>query len=275
MIQLPTKSHIKLNRRGLTELVLACAFLSLLTFAVWSWQNNGSVNAMESAAPGAEVSIMSLALRHPAIMASTVVTEFILLLAFVLAIVPITWWLRTDYLIAGESTRLMTPLRWLGGKLRFTRAPDKLAEAEVQGEYVVTETGERVFVPVQGVDGEVEKEVVMVEQPDGTVMAMIQQADGTMAPAPVDAKPEAEGQTESNEPLLPIPGPTSDILDFNEEEEEDPLADLADLGNILTSAFDDENAVDPEREAISRSLDDIDIMALVKNAHNVLATFKQ
>jgi hypothetical protein len=229
---------------------------------------------MENASSAGELPLMTVIIRHPAIMFSAVVTEFILMLALTLAIVPITWWLRTDYLIAGESARLMTPLRWLGDKLKIGRARDAAAEGEVKGEYIITETGERVFVPQQGVDSEVEQEVIMVEQPDGTIQAMVQQADGTMVPAET-AKAGAEGQTESTEPLLPTPEQApSDVLNF-EEEEEDPLADLADIGSILSSAFDDESAIDPEREAISRSLEDVDITALAKNARHVLATFLQ
>jgi hypothetical protein len=274
MTQIPAKSQVKLNRRGLTELVLGCAFLALSTFALWTWQNNGYVAAMDNSAAGGEVPLLSVIMRHPAIMFSTVVTEFILLLALTLALVPISWWLRTDYLIASEGARLMTPLRWVGDKLRFTRAPKENAEGQVPGEYVLTPTGERVFVPQPdpeaGVAGE--QEVVMVAQPDGTVVAMVQQPDGTMVPA--ETKP-ADGQSESTELLLPtVEQAPSDVLNF-EEEEEDPLADLADIGDILSSAFDEDSAIDPEREAISRSLDDVDIMALARSARHVLATFQQ
>jgi hypothetical protein len=90
-----------------------------------------------------------------------------------------------------------------------------------------------------------------------------------------EGKENKEGTgEESTEPLLPPPGPTTDVLNF-EEEEEDPLADLADIGDILSSAFDDDNAIDPEREAISRSLEDVDIHVLLKDARHVLATFQQ
>ena len=271
MNQTPPKKQIKLNRRGLTELVLMCAFLSLFTFAIWSWMNKGGyVAAMDGAAPSAEVSLMPQILRHPAIMLSTVVTEFILLLALILAIVPISWWLRADHLMAGDNLRVMTPLRWLGEKLRILRAPAE----PVAGEYVMSETGELVFVPQPNANGEdySQQEVVMVEQPDGTLLAMVQQGDGTMVPA--ESAKSAEGQTESTEPLLPLPEQTSDVLNF-EEQEEDPLADLADIGDILSSAFDEDVAIDPERAAFSRSLADIDVMELLQDARNVLATFQQ
>jgi hypothetical protein len=277
MNQPPAKSRIKLNRRGLTELVLACAFLALSTYALWSWQNHGGyVAAMESTTPAAEASLLPQILRHPAIMFSTIVTEFVLLLALMLAIVPLSWWVRTDYLLAGQGSSMTTPLRWLGEKLHLVRPGRPAAEGEVQGVYVTNEAGERVFVPTPGVDPEIEQEVIMVEQSDGTLMAMVQQPDGTMAPVESLNK---EGSTEGNgeqpaESLTPLPQQSEDILNFSEEEE-DPLADLADIGDILSSAFDDESAIDPEREAISRSLEEVDIHALAKNARLVLATFQQ
>lgn len=282
MIKPSLKHQIKLNRRGLTELVLACAFLSLLTFALWSSQNKGGyVTAMDNAVVDVETSILPLIMRHPAIMLSAVVTEFVLLLAFVLAIVPITWWLRTDAVLASAQARTMTPLHWLGQKLRLIPSPAEVAEGEIEGEFIVTESGERIFVPKPKTDEEMElapgQDVVMVEQPDGQLVAMVEQADGTMAPAELKPKEKKEGKDgEAPESLLPLPEQSGDLLDFSEEEEEeDPLADLADIGDILNSAFDDESAVDPEREAISRSLDDVDIMDLLNNTRNVLATFQQ
>lgn len=272
MSQLSTKSHIKLNRRGLTELILACAFLSLFTFALWTWQNDGYVAAMDNRVSETEVPLLPLLLRHPAIILSTVVTEFILLLALTLAIVPISWWLRTDYLVAGANERLMTPLRWLGEKLRFGRHP----EQPVAGEYVMNEAGQLVFVPTPGVDPEQEQETVMVEQADGSLMEMVKQPDGTMVPA--ESKPkENEGEAAGAEVPLPTPEQqASDVLNFEENpEEEDPLADLANIQDILSSAFDEDTAIDPEREAMSRSLADVDMMDLLMDARNVLATFKQ
>ena len=287
MIQTSTKSQIKLNRRGLTELVLACAFLSLLTFALWSWQNKGGyVTAMDNSAVDVEASLIPLIMRHPAIMLSAVVTEFVLLLAFVLAVVPITWWLRTDAVLASAQARAMTPLHWLGEKLHLLPSPAEVVEeGQEQGEYIITETGERVFVPSPNAEAEMElvpgQDVVMVEQLDGQLVAMVQQADGTMAPAQMQPKEKKEGkpaeQGDPNAPLLAMPEQTSDVLNFGEEEEEedDSLAELVDIDDILNSAFDDESAIDPEREAISRSLDHVDIMDLLGNSRTVLATFQQ
>jgi hypothetical protein len=281
MIQLPAKTPIKINRRGLTELVLSCAFLSLLTFALWSWRINGYVEALShqtaSGAPDSEASLIPLILRSPAIMASTVASEFVVLLAILLAIVPLSWWLRSEYLVAGANQRLMTPLRWLGGKFGLAHPKQEAPK----GEYVMNEAGELTFVPTRQEEMEAEQEVVMVQQPDGTLMAMVQQADGTLVPAPPDARPKEENKEgkegEAQPGETPIPGPQqpNSVLNFDETQEEDPLADLADIGDILSSAFDDDNAIDPEIEAISRTLQEIDIDALVKNARNVLATFKQ
>jgi hypothetical protein len=139
----------------------------------------------------------------------------------------------------------------------------------------MNDAGELVFVPAPEVTGEKNPDqpaVIMVKQPDGTEVAMVQQADGTMVPAEPQATQSAG---ESTVPTAPPPGQTSDILNFDEQEEDDPLADLADIGDILSSAFDDESAIDPEREALSRGLDEIDMKALLKDARNVLATFKQ
>jgi hypothetical protein len=268
------KSQIKLNRRGLTELMLACAFLSLLTFALWSWQNGGHVVALDAGAMVAEASLLPLITRHPAIMFSVIVTEFIVLLALTLAFVPITWWLRTDAVLPRHHARATTPLRWLGEKLHLLPPPSANVEAEVAGEYIVTETGERIFVPNANPEMEEDQEVVMVEQEDGTLLAMVKQEDGTLAPAPTKPK-EGGAEGESTEPLLPLPEQANDVLNFDEEEEEDPLADLADIGDILNSAFDDESAIDPEREALSQSLEEVAVMDLLFNARQVLATFTQ
>lgn len=258
-------SKIKLNRRGLSELVLACAFLSLLTWALWSWQTNGTyVAATGTVLPEPDRALMPQIFRHPAIMLSAVVTEFILLLAFVLALVPISWWLRTERLIPGENEPVMTPLRWLGELLGILPSPTRRGP----GQYIMNEDGELVFVPLPA-DGE--------ENPDQPAMVMVQQADGTMVMVPADPQKQAatkEGDP-STEPILPTPEQTSDILNFDDEEEEDPLSDLANLKDIMASAFDEDSAIDPEREALSRELEEIDITALLKNARQVLATFNQ
>jgi hypothetical protein len=285
--KLPAKSQTKLNRRGLTELVLACALLSLLTFAVWTWQNQGYVAAMDRATPDVTAAatnsapLLSLILRHPTIMLSVIVTEFILLLAITLALVPVTWWLRSDYLVVGDNAPATTPLRWLRSKLNFRRI-EGAAQDETAGEYVMNEEGKMVWVPQPAAAEEVEQDVVMVQQSDGSLLAMVQQPDGTLVPADTTLKKEAneqgtgkEGENpEAGAPPLAPPGPTNDVLNF-EETEEDPLADLADIGDILNSAFDEDTAIDPEREAISRSLDEVEIMALARNARHVLATFQQ
>jgi hypothetical protein len=268
----PTKGPVKLNRRGLIEMIFACAFLSLFTLLVWTWQNKGGyVAAMGQATLAGEASLMVVILRNPVIMASTVVTEFTLLLALTLAVAPVTWWLRTDYLMAAGRARAMTPLRWLGQKLKIV-GPE---QANVQGAYVTNATGELIFVPAPTAEDSEEQEVVMVQQPDGTLMAMVQQTNGTMVPAETKPGEAQKGQgAESTEPILPTPEQANNALNF-EEQEEDPLADLADIGDILSSAFDEDSAVDPEREAISRSLDEVDVMDLLLNARNVLATFRQ
>jgi hypothetical protein len=170
------------------------------------------------------------------------------------------------------------------GKLNFRRAKDQAGAAA--GDYVMNEEGKLVWVPQPAADNsadEVEQDVVMVQQADGSLLAMVQQADGTMVPADTQLKKEAsepgtgkEGENpEGGAPALTPPGPTNDVLNFEETEEEDPLADLADIGDILNSAFDEDSAIDPEREAISRSLDEVEIMALARNARQVLATFQQ
>ena len=134
MIHQPTKSQIILNRRGLTELVLACAFLSLLTIALWSWQNKGGyVTAMDSVTIEGAAALLPQIMRHPAIMLSAAVTEFVLLLALLLAVVPITWWLQTDAVMAGAQARVTTPLHWLGEKLRLLPSPNKIGKGGEAG----------------------------------------------------------------------------------------------------------------------------------------------
>src|SRR5262245_41245704 len=106
----PPQSRIKLNRRGLTELLLACAFLALSTWAIWSWRvQGGHVSAME-AGVAEPLGLLPQILRHPAIILSVIFTEFILLLALTLALVPPAWWLHTEHPMEGAGVTPATPL---------------------------------------------------------------------------------------------------------------------------------------------------------------------
>jgi hypothetical protein len=306
--------RIKLNRRGLIELVLACAFLSLLTLAVWSWQNNGGhVAALDNRLPATQNGIVAQALRHPAIMLSAVVTEFILLLAFTLALVPPAWWLRADHILGTEPATEATPLRWLGAKMQMARAQ----AAPTEGEVVVNAAGEPIyyehpgqtavaanqfsalpgqpvpgsptqqaqpgqFVPGQPVPGQPMPGQVQPGQPvsgqptPGQPVPGQAQAAQPVPGQPVNTAEAPSAQPNTTQPATAVPVPLTDVLNFEETEEEDnPLADLANIKDILSSAFDEDAGVDPELEALSRSLDEVSIMTVRTTARQVAATFAQ
>ena len=69
--------------------------------------------------------------------------------------------------------------------------------------------------------------------------------------------------------------PVSDVLNFEETPQDDPLADLANIGDILSSAFDEDAGVDPDLEALGRTLDDIEMESVHRTARSILATFLQ
>lgn len=302
-------SRIILNRRGLTELVSICAFLSLLTFALWSWQTNGGhVAAMEAALPEPQRSLMPQILRHPAIILSVVTTEFILLLAFVLAVVPPAWWLRADHLFGTKPAAETTPLRWLNTKMQqigHTQAKAK------KGQIAVNETGEPIYyeqpeapgvaanqfsrlpeqpagIPVQGepMPGQAQAAQSVPGQAQSGQMQSGQMQPGQAQPGqstpdqPTPGQPAVGADTPPAQAGTPqstasLSAPLTDVLNFEEEEEDDPLADLANIKDILSSAFDEDAGVDPDREALAGSLDDVSVMTIRTTARQVAATFNQ
>jgi hypothetical protein len=298
------QSRIKLNHRGLTELVLACAFLSLLTLAVWSWQmNGGHVTAMDSALPEAQSALMPQVLRHPVIILSAVVAEFILLLAIVLALVPPAWWLRADHLWGTDSAAAATPLRWLGAKMQQIGHSQTGAG---EGQFAVNEAGEPIYYEQPGVPGMAANQlsglpgqpagVPVLAQPVPGQMQSGQSMPGQTQPGqPVPGQPvpgqTQQGQTLSGQPAagtdappvqantpqsaVPSPAPLTEVLNFDQQEEDDPLADLANIKDILSSAFDEDAGVDPDREALARSLDEVNVTTIRKTARQIVATFNQ
>lgn len=284
---------IKLNPRGLVELMLLCAFLSLATFAIWSWAVNGShVVAMDTAVEGTQAALLPRIMRNPTIITSLIVVEFTLLLAITLGTAPLAWWLRADHILGMEPTQGTTPLRWLEKKLlkKFRRAtpPNAQVAVDANGNPLYYEQTE---MP----DGAVNlfnSPPAQTDQADAGQAAPGQPVPGQPAPGqqPVagqtqpipgqaatvsEVKPgQAAAPTDGSAPGAP-PSPLADALNTEETPEDDPLADLANIKDILSSAFDEDAGIDPEREAFSRSLDEIDIATLRTTARQVLAQFKQ
>jgi hypothetical protein len=310
----PPQSRIKLNRRGFTELLLACAFLSLLTWAIWSWRVQGAhVSAMESAV-SEPLSLLPQILRHPTIILSMIVTEFFLLLAVTLALVPVAWWLHTEHPMGEEGAIPSTPLRWLSGKIHRGRKQPQPA----QGYYVMNAAGEPVYYEqpaVPGMKGMVVNQWgEMPPQQMGApgIPGTMPQAGQSMPGQPIPGQP-VPGQPVPGQPMpaqamvpgMPIvmppmavtevkpgqpaaapgapapaapppvaPPPVSDVLNFEETPaEDDPLADLANIKDILSSAFDEDAGVDPEREALGRTLEDLEMHTVKSMARQIIATF--
>lgn len=281
-----SKSAIKLNRRGFIEIVLVCVLLALALYTLWHvglwyWQTQLAHGQATSMGRSAEAPLIPYILRHPAMMLSVTFAGFMLLLAIALMIVPVSWWLHTDRALEETALPVMTPMSWLAKKMGLARAPQLPTQGmddEVAGIYIVNEAGERVFVPQANEQSEVEEdanqEVIMVEQPDGTLLAMVQQADGTLVPA--KKKSGSKENTEQADEVDPLASPETPLEGFTfEEEEEDTLLDLADIDDIINSAFDDDGPIDLQRQALSQSLDEVDIDDLLADARDVLATFKR
>ena len=137
-----TQSQIKLNHRGLIELALACAFLALLSFAVWSWQLDGEyVTALGSTAPEQQNALLSQVIRNPVIKLASVTAEFVLLLAVTLALVPPTWWLQSPNTLGKESTTITTSLRWLGHVIKSSRSQPEVGNDPI----AVNAAGEPIY----------------------------------------------------------------------------------------------------------------------------------
>lgn len=121
---------------------------------------------------------------------------------------------------------------------------------------------------VQAFDGQAANPGTAVPQVQAVVPGQ-PVAPGEPQPKPA-ASPPAEGQPAA----APPPAPLSSVLNFEENpEEEDPLAGLGDIKDILASAFDEDSAMDPDRLALGRSLDDVNIRALLRTANQVRAAF--
>ena len=355
MMQTQSQGQIKLNRRGLTELILACSLISLLTFAFWSWQTSGGrISAMEMPTTEPQSALLPKIILDPTIMLTTIIAEFAFLLAVTLALVPPKWWLQIDRYLESESNEPSTPLEWLGHKITNHKAP---AHGQAQGQVQYNQAGEPVYYEAQPMPGMVvnpysappnQQTGVQPGQPVPGQMQPGQPIPGQMQPGqpfPGQMQPgqPAPGQMQPGQPIpgqaqpgQPIPGqaqpgqpvpgqaqpgqpvpgqaqpgqvqpgqptpgnthpatvtevqpqaqgaapapmvppaPLSDVLNFEEDSTDDPLADLADIGDILTSAFDEDAGIDPDREALGKSLDDLEIKALLKSSRTVLATFQQ
>ena len=287
-------------------MVLACLLLALLTFAIWSFQvNGGRVDAMEMTAIEPQNSLLPRIMQSPTIMLATIIAEFTVLLAITLALAPPVWWLRVARNIGTDANEPTTPLQWLGHKIASSKAPaNDQMQHDAAGQPVyyegapIPETvanhngalpNQQVGVPPQPgqpVPGQMQPAQPVLGQPGQPVPAQAQPGQPIPGqpgqPIPAQAQPGQPGQvsptpTDAANPIAPLvpPAPLSDVLNFEDAPEDDPLADLANIGDILPSAFDEDEGIDPDREALSRSLDDIDIMAMLKDSHNILATFYQ
>ena len=99
-------------------------------------------------------------------------------------------------------------------------------------------------------------------------MAVTEVKPGQPAAAPGAPAPAA--------PPPVAPPPVSNVLNFEETPaEDDPLADLANIKDILSSAFDEDAGVSPEREALGRILEELEMQTVKSTARQIMATFKQ
>ena len=293
---------IKLNPRGLVELMLLCSFLSLATFAIGSWAVNGThVVAMDTGVDGTQAALLPRIMRNPTIITSLIVVEFTLLLAVTLATAPLAWWLRADHILGMEPAQGSTPLRWLEKKLLKKSRQATPANAQVIYDangnplyYQPTEMPEDAVnlfnsppaqtdqadsgqaAPGQPAPGQaVAGQAVAGQSVGGQAVAGQAQPIPGQAATVSEVKPGQAAPTEGSAPAAPPPSPWTDPLNTEETQEDDPLADLANIKDILSSAFDEDAGIDPEREAFSRSLDEIDIATLRTTARQVLAQFMQ
>jgi hypothetical protein len=322
------QSRVKVNRRGLVELALACAFLALLTFAVWSWQVDGeSVVALGSALPEQQSALLPQIMRDPTIKLASVFAEFVLLLAVALAVAPPAWWLQAEHILGTEPVLSTTPLRWLGHVIQNSHNQNSHNQ-NIQGQNSQSETSnEQVATNGAG-------EPIYYQQPSGVVNPLnmppvqpgaapayppqtgqaqpgqpvpVPQVPGQPLPGqpqpgqPAPA-PQVPGQPQPGQPLpgqaQPVPGqaatvtevqpvqaaapeataplaPLTEVLNFDEEATDDPLADLANIKDILSSAFDEDEGIDPDRLALANSLDEVDMPLIRTTARQIFATFVQ
>jgi hypothetical protein len=310
------QSRIKVNRRGLVELSLVCAFLALLTFVVWSWQVDGeAVVALGSALPEQQSALLPQIMRDPTIKLASVFAEFVLLLAVALAIAPPAWWLQAEHILGTEPVRSTTPLRWLGHVIQNSHSQNSQgqnSQSETNHEQVaVNAAGEPIYyqqpsgvvnplnmppaqpgaapayppqagqaqpgqpvpapqVPGQPQPGQPAPQVPGQPQPGQQIPVQAQPVPGQVATA-TEVQP---GQTAAPEATAPL-APLTEVLNFDEDATDDPLADLANIKDILSSAFDEDESIDPDRLALANSLDEVDMPLIRTTARQVFATFVQ
>lgn len=255
---------IKLNRRGLTELVLFCALVSLSTYSYWSWQiNGGHVAAMDSASTAAQGGIWLQILQQPAIVMSTVVAEFFLLLAITLALAPIPWWLHAEHIIGIDHAYSTTLLRWIGKKVTNGQndTEDYNSEFVLNPEEDPTLIGQLVpgqVQPGQPVPGS-NPPVTTQAHPLSPLPATVTEIKPGQAPVPPDGPPV----------------PLGDLLNPEVPPEDDPLSDLANISDILNSAFDEDAGIDENQATLSRHIENYDIETIRSTSRQILATFLQ
>lgn len=304
-----TRSRIRLNFRGLTQILLICVCVTLWTLAGWrAWQTEGGrVAALDHTqtvvqSSGHDDTLIPRILNHPGMITAAALTEFVLILALFLGIAPPTWWLRTQYpRLPGEPEvpeNVDTPLKWLGDKLsqvQTPRGPVPAAEAApaLPGDPTSAQSSEMPTgldpaqpvpgqpapnqpAPGQPVPGQPAPGQAAPAQPTaGQPPMLVQPVAGQQTPGSSPADPSAPGASPTaHAPGAPPPPPPplTDVLQFTEES--DPLADLTDIKDILSSAFDEDHSLDPDREALSRSLDEVPIQGLVTMTRGVAAAFR-
>jgi hypothetical protein len=280
------QNRVRLNGRGLIEILLICSLLTLATLTGWwYWQTNGGrVVALEGPPTFATSDpLVAMILHHPAILTTAVLVEFLLLLGLILAVVPPTWWLQVDLVVNGVPVVAESPLQWLGRRLHLggakpidpaqdpthnpTHDPAQPVAVDAQGLPLGASAGQTAGQPtVAGLPG-------VAGQPP----APGQPGVPGQPPTPGQpGKPADPADPNAAPPNAPPSAPAlTDVLQFSEEEEDDPLADLANIKDILNSAFDEDAGLDPTLEALGRSIDEISIQALVQETWEVAARFRQ
>lgn len=286
-------NRVRLNVRGLAE--LACLGISITASTLlgwWSWHDAVLFTNVANAPGWLE------ALRRPEVLVSVALAEFTLIMAALLAVVPSEWWLYTLTMTATSDSVTPQPpetlLRWLGAQVQKAVNPAPPAP-EAPGTQAVGASGatygEQLASALPGMLPPIPGQMQAQPGQPAPVQAFTGQPVPEQAPAQPPSPPQALGQPMAPGATQPNPAhpttegqpantaaapaaPLSEVLKFEEfPPEDDPLADLADIKDILSSAFDEDAGTDPDREALGRSLDEIGIQVLLNLAHQVQDTF--
>ncbi len=286
MIAAPDKRLLRVHARSVTELLAASALPALLS--LWYWRGW----AQDVAQPVGE--LLPGVLLSPSLALTLAVSEYLLILAFLLSVLPVEWWLLSE---TAGGRKALTPMMRVARRMRVTMHA-VTAEAPSADETLLDVGGEPLVKPAVGEATSAPGNQAASDSAGGQ-QAQSAATPGAAQPAAAGNTPAPEGATQPNaaqpnaaqpnaaqpnaaqpnaaqpdaaqpnaaQPGAPAPAgqtPAELLAEITPEEEDiTDLASLTDVSSILNDAFGDSGTVDPLIQAISERLPAVDVYALL------------